>query len=74
MPDLATLKKYLCGQISSEKKKREKAGFAFVCMCDSTTKLKFQIETRKIERSIAKKLVLLVLTCLMYGIVFRQYL
>ena len=29
------------------------AGFPIVCTCGSNTRLKFQIETRKIERGIA---------------------
>ena len=37
-----------------KKKKQNKTGFQFVCTCGPNTRLKFQIENRKIERGIAE--------------------
>ena len=49
-----------------------------ICTCGSNTRLKFQIETRKIERGIAVIPHVLITTCLMYirctRIVFWLYL
>ena len=39
------------------------AGFPFVCTCGLNTRLKFQIETRKIERGIAIMPPVLISTC-----------
>ena len=49
-----------------KKKKKNGAGFPFVCICGSNMRLKFQIETCKIEPGIAVMPHVFVTTCLMY--------
>ena len=52
--------------ITCLKKKTEKeASLTFVCTCGSKMRLKFQIETRKIERGIAVIPLVLITTCFM---------
>ena len=53
-------------QLVWKKKKKKKASSPFVCICCSNTRLKFQIDTRKIQRGIAVMLLVLTTTCLMY--------
>ena len=49
-----------------KKRRSSGAGFPFVCTFGSNTRLKFQIETRKIKRGIAVMPLVLITACSMY--------
>ena len=60
----STIRNNTRATITCLKKKRKKgAGFPFVCTCGSSTRLKFQIEARKIEWGIAVMPLVLITTC-----------
>ena len=50
MTDTTIRKNTKAAIICLKKEKEKMASFPFVCICGSNTRLKFQIETRKIER------------------------
>ena len=70
MTDTTIRKNTKAAIICLKKEKEKMASFPFVCICGSNTRLKFQIETRKIERGIAV-ITLILIKCI--GIVLRSH-